>query len=120
MALVSKDVLQQGCTIYSLNGMPYDGDENEYTKAQYAMLEKQLAGLTDRAYVCSVNSYQKKAKKLLEEHGFKVLARTYTAHIAGNQKTIDKWKETKDNENTIYLMGRKFFRKVKENAKKSN
>lgn len=115
--VMTKGVKQGGCTVYSLEGFPYDHDD-EYTKAQLEKLRESVgtgAYNDRRVLMCSLNSSQKKAKKILEENGFKVLARTYTSHIDGYASSIRTWMKTKDNENTIYLMGRGFFKKTRAN-----
>lgn len=112
--VMTKGVRQSGCTVYSLEGFPYDQDD-EYTKAKLEELKEMVASGGERVLMCSLNSSQKKAKKILEENGFKVLARTYTSHIDGYASSIRTWMKTKDNDNTIYLMGRGFFKKTRAN-----
>ncbi len=122
MAIVSKGACQYGCSVYSLNGFPTDGAD-VWTKAELEKLKTQVTGLGQkRAYLLSLNSSQKKAKKILEDAGFKVIAVWHTAHIDWNADEIKQWKDDyakgKMNNNTIYLMGRGFWapKRVKKGA----
>jgi hypothetical protein len=109
-----KGVLQQGCSVYSLNGFPPDY-ATEWDANVFVKLQKELDRIKDskRGYVLSLNGAQTKARKMLEAAGFKILGVTYTAHIDWAEEQIEKWKKDfatgKLNNDTIYLMGRGFW-----------
>jgi hypothetical protein len=113
---ISEGVKQYGCTIYSMNGFPGDAND-QWTKGQLEQVQRQINALGKRAYLCSLSAHQTKARKMLEDAGFKIMAVTYSAHIdfgwdgEPNQR-VKQWKENKNvlkDPQTIFLMGRNFY-----------
>lgn len=98
-----------GCSVYSMHGFPW-GSENAYTAGQLDDLKKLIKGCSNlRGYILSLNSNQLAAKKILEDAGFKVIGVTHSAHIDHYPDQIAEWHKTKNNDQTIYLMGRGFY-----------
>lgn len=87
-----------GCSLKWCSGFPGDYSDT-YTKAQHEALKKELEAIANVSQpkckgfsnkLCVLNGFQKNARKLLEEHGWILIAEADSAHGHGER---------------IYLMG---------------